>query len=67
MVKVEIEWREIPFSSSYEINKDGVIRNRKTRKVRASKGPLSYRGRDNKYTSMSVWYVMKLVWPEIVS
>lgn len=61
------DWRDIPFSTLYEINRDGVIRNRRTRKVRASKGPLAYHGSDNKTKSMTIWHVMNLVWPEVVA
>lgn len=61
------DWLEIPFSASYEINRDGVIRNIKTRKIRSSQAPLAYRGVDGKRKVMTKWHVMELVWPEVVS
>jgi hypothetical protein len=64
MFVVGERWRVIPFAPKFEISSDGAIRDAKTRKTRISKGPIGYLGSDGKRTSMPVWRVYEIVWPE---
>jgi hypothetical protein len=64
MFVVGERWRAIPFSTKYEISSNGAIRDAKTHKARASKGPIGYLRSDGKRRTMPVWKVYELVWPE---
>ena len=67
MAKKKTEkWRAIPYSASFEIAENGAIRNRKTRKIRASQSPITYPGSNGKYVQVPIWRVMQDVWPEVI-
>jgi hypothetical protein len=65
MKQVKVEWREIPYSASYEISRTGMIRNTKTHAIRKSKGPLRYIKGDGTRQSIPIWKVMNEIWPEV--
>lgn len=65
VVILVVEWRQIPYSPKFEMNPDGVIRNVKTKALRASKGPIQQVDGEGKRRNIPIWKVHEELWPEL--